>query len=53
MAKVLDDKKVEAVLEFNVSLTQKLDAILSGEDPIISEICKGLKLEGSLKFHNK
>ncbi|CDW71188.1 UNKNOWN [Stylonychia lemnae] len=53
ISQVLDDKSIEAVLEFQLQLTQKLDAILHSEDPIITEICKGLKIEGSLKFHNK
>ena len=53
LSQLFDDKNIEAVLEFQLQLTQKLDTILSSEDPIITEICKGLKLEGSMKFHNK
>lgn len=53
MATVFNDKKVEAIFEFNLSLQQKLETILTSEDPILAELCKGLKFEGSLKFHNK
>ena len=53
LSQLFDEKSIEAVLEFQLQLTQKLDTILSSEDPILTEICKGLKLEGSMKFHNK
>lgn len=36
-----------------MTLQQKLETILASEDPILAEICKGMKFEGSLKFHNK
>eukprot|EP00347_Sterkiella_histriomuscorum_P015597 403356425 len=53
MSQVFDEKSVEAILEFNVTLQQKLETILQSEDPILTEISKGLKFEGSLKFHKK
>lgn len=48
-----NEKHVEAIMEFSLSLNQKLESILSSEEPLLVEICKGLKLEGSFKFHNK
>lgn len=53
MAKVLDDKQVEAVFEVSLTLNQKLDGMLNSEDPLIVEIFKGLNMVASLKFHNK
>jgi hypothetical protein len=53
LSKVLDDKEVEAIFEFNLTTVQKLDQILTSEDPLFFELCKGLKFEASVKFHNK
>lgn len=48
-----NEKLVEAIMEFSLTLNQKLETILSSEEPLLVEISKGLKLEGSFKFHNK
>lgn len=43
----------QAIFDINIVLNQKLDQMLSSEDPLIYEIFRGLNLQASVKFHSK
>ena len=45
LAEIEADKPTQTVFEFTLNLTQKLDTLMQSEEPLIMELCKGLRFE--------